>query len=446
MTPPVVSNRRPKPRPQRHVLGKLGHAVLATLATFAFTAGTFADSSMDSPTPVDVISSEDLASVPDTSVDDILKTMVSEGTFHLNIRGRLETVDQDGVDDAEAYTVRTRLGFTTGVYNSLQAHIDIEDVHAIDEHDYNNGLGNQPGTATIADPEGTELNQLYVDLKLDSGTLIRTGRQRVVLDDARFVGNVGWRQDEQTYDAVTVIHPFSDNLTAVYGYVWDIHRVFADEADLESDTHLINVAYTDDILGKITGFAYMLDVTDAQSLSSDTFGIRWEGSHDVKGDPEGPKVKYILSYANQTEGADNPTDYDADYFLADAKFVNNGWYVGGGWEQLGSDDGMAAFQTPLATGHKFNGWADVFLSTPSEGLEDTYIYAGGDICNGVKGKVTYHWYEADEGGGDLGEEINAVITKKLSDNMELLAKYADYDGDGSNADRTKFWLQLTLNY
>ena len=49
-----------------------------------------------------------------------------------------------------------------------------------------------------------------------------------------------------------------------------------------------------------------------------------------------------------------------------------GWRIGGGYEVLGADDGAAltSFQTPLATLHKFQGWADKFLTTPPNGIRE----------------------------------------------------------------------------
>ena len=64
----------------------------------------------------------------------------------------------------------------------------------------------------------------------------------------------------------------------------------------------------------------------------------------------------------------------------------------GGYELLGSDDGKVAFNTPLATKHKFNGWADKFLGTPKEGLEDVYLTAKGKVSgvNGLQLTMTSH--------------------------------------------------------
>ncbi len=425
-------------------------ALIAGSLMLAPVSALGAEGVRETPVAVSAINSEDIQEMPTQSVDDILKTMVQEGKVHLNIRGRAEFADQDGKDSSEALTVRTRLGFTTGEFNGLSFHIDMEDIRAADYGQYNAaGLNDQPSKTVIADPEDTELNQLYANMSFDTFNA-RIGRQRIKLDDDRFIGNVGWRQNEQTFDAVKLDLIPVDGLDVNYAYIWDVNRIFGPDADrdYESDSHAIRLSYGDDSLGRITGFGYLLDFDDestAAANSSNTYGFRYEGSNPVKGDPEGPKLKYVFSYARQSDTGENPTSYDADYFLADAKYVDDGWYVGGGYELLGSDDGNAAFRTPLATGHKFNGWADIFLVTPSDGLEDTYIYLGGDLFSGLKGKVVYHWFDPDEGGRDFGEEVDVVLTKKLTENADLLAKYANYNG-GAFDDIERFWFQLTLNY
>ena len=50
-----------------------------------------------------------------------------------------------------------------------------------------------------------------------------------------------------------------------------------------------------------------------------------------------------------------------------------------GYEVLeGAPTGGLAFVTPLATLHKFQGWADKFLATPASGIEDAYIAVFGN--------------------------------------------------------------------
>jgi len=450
----LEKDRREHTQTARILSGK-ALMLLTACAVLTMTTGVFGETRVgDSAAPIDVIDREDLELSGLQSADDILKTMVADGKVSLNIRGRAEIADQDGFETSQAYTVRTRLGFTSGEYNGFLAHIEVLDVRSADESLYNAaGLNDEPDKTVIADPEDTRLNQFYANYDFeDFDGSVRVGRQRIILDDARFVGNVGWRQIEQTFDAVRLNFMPHEQIEGTYAYIWDVNRIFGPDADrdYESDSHIINLSYDDSRIGKITGFGYLLDFDDestAAANSSNTYGVRYEATRPLKGDIEGPKIKYVFSYATQSDTGDNSDNYDAHYYLADVKYISeSGCYVGGGWELLGSDDGMAAFRTPLATGHAFNGWADVFLTTPDDGLEDTYIYIGGNLPDGYKGKVVYHWFDPDEGSRDFGEELDAVVSKKISENMDLLAKYAYYNGDAAFADRARFWLQLTLNY
>ena len=449
-----LKNRQPN-SPIKGYGFKYALPCLASAAAFSFAPGTFAETRVqESASPVTVIDREQLELGGLQSADEFLKTLVTDGKVSLNIRGRAEIADQDGLETSQAYTLRTRLGFTTGEYNGFLAHIEVLDVRAADESLYNAaGLNGEPDKTVIADPEDTRLNQFYAHYNFeDIDASVRVGRQRIKLNDDRFIGNVGWRQIEQTFDAVKLNLAPHEQIDATYAYIWDVNRIFGPDADrdYESDSHVINLSYDDARLGKLTGFAYLLEFDDESSAaanSSNTYGLRYEATRPIKGDPDGPKLNYIFSYATQSDTGDNPDNYDADYFLADIKYINeHGCYIGAGWEKLGSDDGMAAFRTPLATGHAFNGWADVFLTTPDDGLEDTYVYVGGNLPHGYKAKALYHWFDPDEGSADFGEEFDAVVSKKVSENMELLAKYAYYHGGDTFPDRAKFWLQLTLNY
>ena len=68
--------------------------------------------------------------------------------------------------------------------------------------------------------------------------------------------------------------------------------------------------------------------------------------------------------------------YSTEYWHLDAGAVVGIYDFGVGWEVLGGDDSTVlneAFQTPLATLHAFQGWADVFLSTPAAGIDDKYL-------------------------------------------------------------------------
>ena len=386
---------------------------------------------------------------------DWLKAL-TEGTLDLSLRGRYEYADIAGLDSANAVTLRTRLGYTTQRLGGFQAAVQLEDNRAADYDEYNAaGLNGQGGTSIVADPEDTELNQLWIDLDLvdffsldtQAKASARIGRQRIILDDARFVGNVGWRQLEQTFDAATLKLQPSDGLELFYGYINAVNRIFGPDSgrDFDSNSHLINATIKNTPVGAITGFAYLLDFENGAALSSQTYGGRLSKDFDLD---EGLKLGLVGSVAHQSDYADNPTGYDALYVLAEGRLTTAGGLFGGvGFESLGSDDGVAAFQTPLATAHAFNGFADVFLTTPAGGLRDYYGLVGTKLPAPFKGKLvaTYHQFTSEDSSEDLGWELDLVASHQFNPNLTGLVKYAYFDGDGL-PDVERLWVQLELSF
>ena len=396
---------------------------------------------------------------PETPAENISDALFG-GKFSLNNRLRWEHVAETGLDETSVITNRTRFGYGTKALNGLSFYAELENNTPFDRSDGRSDASGAPaqGTVTkavVADPEEVELNQAYIkyvfqgDIKLD----VIAGRQRIILDDARFVGNVGWRQMEQTFDAVRINTDLGvENFNLTYIYVWQMNRIFTEEsiaglAPLDSQTHLINTSYKFNDALKLTGFAYLFDLSNdaaGDANSNATYGVTASGKVAVD---ENLNVVYSLTYATQSDYADNTTKYSADFFAADGKLVAKDLGFGGvGYQKLGSDNGTAAFQTPAGTNHAFQGWADVFLTTPPAGLQDLYVYAGTTFPCGTKVKISYHDFDAAKG-GELGSEIDVVLSKKLNKNWSVLSKLASYNGGSSaNADRTKFILETTFTF
>ncbi len=362
------------------------------------------------------------------------------GKATLDMRLRSETVSQETKpDDANALTLRTRLGYQTGDYEGFKAFMEMTHTAAIENNDYlvpkgpgANGKTNYP---VVADPEISRLNQAWVTYGGVSNTVFKVGRQRVKLDNDRFVGNVGWRQTEQVYDALVIANSSLPDTTLIYGYVTRAYNIFG--AEVPSQSHLINVSYNGFSLGKIVGYAYMLDLLhDSGAADSQTLGLSFNGKYAMNDDFT---LLYGLEFAQQSDYADAPDTVDANY----TKFEIGGKFRGVtakiGQETLGSNDGQYGFQTILATKHAFNGWADQFLTTPNDGLVDNYFSIGGKPM-GVKLLAVYHTYTADNGGDDYGKELNLLAAKKFGP-YSVGLKYANYTDDTPAADDvTKTWL------
>lgn len=358
-------------------------------------------------------------------------------------RLRYETVSQDSqANDADALTLRMRAGAQIDVSGFFLL-AEAEGTLAIAD-DYNdtiasNGIEPFP---VVADPDNVELNQLAIGYR-KAGYSLTVGRQRIILDNARFVGNVGWRQNEQTFDAVrgqAKIGPVSLDAT----YSISQRTIFGADSPNEyfdGDLILLNGGVKAGPVS-IKAFSYLIDYDTRLAFSSQTYGALASGSIPLG---EGFKLDVSASYAKQSDYGDNPVSFDADYIAASVGAGVAGFSLAAGYEELGSDGGVAAFQTPLATLHAFNGWADVFLTTPAAGLRDYYASLGkgfGDAgpLKGLNAKVVYHKFESDVGGLDYGSEWDASLGFKLS-KFGILAKFASYDADGLGTDTTKFWLQ-----
>ncbi len=410
----------------------------ALLLASSAIAGTFASSSVAGAT------------------DDIDGLLV-DGKFTFDARLRYEHVEQDGKpEDARAPTLRARFGFVTGKFADFQGLIEGEAVGHLSENFDDTVNGKSATFPTVADPEGIELNRLQVEYTGIPQTTVRVGRQRVNLDNQRFVGAVGWRQNEQTFDAGLISNTSIEGLTLIYAYVDQVNRVFGKDhplGEIDGSTHLFNAAYDWAGVGKVVGYGYLIDAHEPAALngvSSATFGLRVSGKRDVA---EDLKLGYEAEYAHQNDYADNPANFDLNYWHADLSLTHGEFSVLGGIESL-EGDGTTGFSTPLATLHKFQGYADVFLTTPASGIVDIYGKLGYETkfkepvgpITGVGAAIWYHDFDAERGSASLGSEVDIEAFARLGEHFSIGAKYADYDGVPGFASRNRTWLYLDVTY
>lgn len=380
-----------------------------------------------------------------TAAEGIAKAF-EEGKTTVDFRLRYENVDQDNaLGTADALTLRSRLNYSTGSVNGFSAVIEFEDVRSVlGVDDFSvPPTGFNPGVySVIADPDSTELDQAYLQYT-NGQTTARFGRQVITLDNHRFVGHVGWRQDRQVFDAIGLKHKFNKDLQLQYYFINERNRIFADDRDIDSEDHLLNISYKTS-LGKFTGYAYLLEVDNNVNNSLDTYGLSLVGSKKM----DSVRFLYHLEFATQSnEVAGN--EFDANYWLVEAGLgFSGGHAVKLGVETLGSDNGAYGFSTPLATLHKFNGWADIFLNTPAAGLQDIYLKFQGKALGG-KYHVAWHDFSADEsapGLDDFGTELELQYTYAFNQNYSAGIKYSGYSADDLAVDTDKFWLWVGAKY
>ena len=404
-----------------------------------------------------------------TCCSGLLSGAAEWGEITLDTRLRFESAEQDGKGDADNTSLRLRPGFTTKAVQGFQAMVEGEFTVPFDKNSYNAaGVHGDPQKAVIADPENAQLEQAWLGYSAEQLSL-KVGRQVIALDDHRWIGHVGWRQNRQTYDAVSVTAKPVKSVTVRLGYIDNVVRIFGEDApasganagEFGSESTFANLSYAAGAWGTLTGFGYFLDLDDAPGkiAGSDTLGVRYTGSY--KG-VEGMPLGINLSYANQSDAGGNVQDYSADYLLGELSTTWKGLSLQAGFERLGSDAAgpdaegnptYASVKSPLATLHKFNGFADVFLVTPDKGLEDTYVMAGytfplTEELGPLVTKIWYHDFSTDAGGEDLGSEIDVVVAKpiplQIPGAMVFLFKYADFQAEGGGTDVNR--LSAELNY
>lgn len=371
-----------------------------------------------------------------------LMEAVRGGNIALKFRYRFENVKQDGFTrTAKSSTLRTRLVYQTLEYRNIAALLEFDNLAEIGADEYNDGTGRRPEFPVVADATYTEVNQAYLDVKVLPSTLVRVGRQRVNLDNERFVGGVGWRQNEQTFDAFAIVNTTIRDTRVLLAAVTDIKRISGNSLDL--GTHkMFHVNSTLIPYVNLSAYGYLLDNVN------DSYGLRL-----TQGAGSGNFI-YTLEYAYQKTPA--ATVLSAPHSEADYLMLEGGMKFATAlapltakvsYEILGSNNGNYGFSTPVATLHPHNGWADKFLSTPSDGLIDFHFTLETKL-RGTGLKTVYHEFETDTGGIDLGHELDAIATRTINENLSIALKYAWYkSGDrASITDTRKIWFMANASF
>jgi hypothetical protein len=377
-------------------------------------------------------------SVQAQTFDDFVKGSAVD----LNFRFRTESVDTDSTKEtALANTLKSRLTFKSADIAGLSVLIEGDNVFHIND-DFNDKENGNTEYNLVLDQETTQLNQAYAQF-VGFDSTIKAGNQRILLDNQRHVGGVAFRQDEATFDAVSISSKAFDNLTIFAAIANNRNTITNDNT--EESINLLNVKYSIDQDVSASVFYYGIkDVGQPDSGTDfDTFGIRSSGAI------EGISFEAELATQNKTTAAGG--DFDSLYY-----HINAGTKLGAvkatlGYEAFGSDNGEAAFATPLGTNHKFLGWSDAFLTGgDNDGIQDFYA-SGVSMISGIKLVAQFHNFSTAENGDALGNELGFMMNKNFS-NYSANLKVAQYlasdyaENNLSKADTTKIWFTASAKF
>ena len=410
------------------------------------------------------------AAPADSDQPDSLPQAVADGQPILDVRARYEGVDQANLTaNGQALTTRLQAGWQTAPYDGFQALVEFAGLVHTDDAHYNIAI---PGGASlngrtqypiIDDPTFATLNRAQLSWAPDKHFKVTVGRQRILIDDQRFVGNVGWRQDEQRFDAARADATFGQ-LTATYVYVWRVDRVFGGDLDWNSDSHLLNVAYQVAAPLRVEGFLYALDFSNASPTklanaalnNSLTTGARANGKA-----PLGPvKLAYDATWARETRYRTQSAPYALDFWQGDVSATYGIATARVDYEQL-NGNGVQGFITPIATTHSFQGWADAFAAdagnkTEVDGIRDTNYSVqlnppwSAPLLSHLQGIARYYDFHAQLTGAYLADEWDAQVQAEITKGLTAQITYADFERArtvpagtvAAPPSRTKIWFSL----
>jgi hypothetical protein len=405
---------------------------------------------------------------------------IAKGRPVIDLRARYETVqDASKTLDANAGTLRARLGYETGSWNGLSLQTDFDQIWAIGGATYNSTRNGKTTYPVVADPAMTALNRLQLTYASDFDTKFVLGRQRLLIGNQRFVGNSGWRQHEQTFDALSAVNTSADGLTLSYAYLYRVNRIggpalpapanttaaaTGQASYFKSNSQVMDAVYAGIPGLKLEGYAFLFDLSapgyvtvPAQELATarlSTATIGGRGDYGFALD-DGIAAKLSAEFAHQGDYADNPLAISLNYWLGEGSVTWKGFSGLVGYEVL-EGNGTIGFATPLATLHAFNGWADMFLTTPANGLKDFYMKAAYTVpadfvaAKALNLAVVWHDYRTDTRNQGIGSEWDLQAELVMDASLSFMAKYASYEGAGAAfggfPNKSIFWLQTAYRY
>jgi hypothetical protein len=411
-----------------------------------------------------IASSSSIADDVTKSIEDALK-FGNGGAVKFDLNYRYENVNQDNVRipqlngiplpaaiqprTANANTARLRLGLLSPVFHGLQGYAEYQGVYAL-QSDYNSTRNDKNQYSVIPDPYENELDQLWLSYAGIPDTVIKGGRQRIKFDDDRFIGNVGWRQLEQTYDSALITNKSIKNLTINAGYIGRVKTFTATTEGITAP--ILNVNYNFGDYGNLIGYGYWLDFTDPGAnavyfKSNQSYGLRFVNSENPRKLFEHYSLLYTTEWSIQSSFQNSPKDYTVNRFNLMGGFTAYMFSFQGAMEQLDGVGKNQTFVTPLGTNHAFQGWADIFVITPDNGVRDVFGTVTAKLDNdSIILSGIYHNFYDDTGNIHYGKEWDFSALKKFGKHYSLLAKYAYYDADQYNTDTQKIWLQGNVNF
>ena len=400
--------------------------------------------------------------------DNIVDALMA-GHFWGEARYRYEDIHQDNLArQATANTLRTVLGFDTGDFMHFKAQLAALDVLHLSNDTYNDTTNGRTAYPGITDPQDLQLFLANVTYSGLPDTTATFGRQKIAIDNERWVGAANWRQIAQTFDGLVVDNKSIKDLDLMYAFLFHEQRsagTGGSNGTYDMHTNVFHAAYTGVKNVKLIGYEYLVDLrnhltgvgvnagfptttTGAAQLSSNTPGFRIEASQPIF---DQVALTGNVEYARQFSYANDLRDFAFNYYAIEPGFTAYGLKAKFIYEYMGGD-GVDALQTPMMSGHAMNGWADQFQTTPANGLEDAYIdmsYTFKLPCNylsDTKIATQLHDYNAANISQHYGSEYDIDFVQNIGKNYAVGVQFENYIADHFASDTKKVILTAQVKF
>jgi len=390
-----------------------------------------------------------------------LSSQHSLSEHKLELEGRARTAHVDALENnGKAASLLLTARVHSDWHSSLSTVAELTHVETFWRSSHTNGVRFN-GRPFIPDVPSTEVNQLY--LRFEAGEFeSKIGRQKIEIDNQRFVGSNDFWQNDQTFDAIELQYRFLSASKARYFYIGNANRIFGDSAsdmlrttdsiyeeaqglrpvanlgDHEQDTHLMHVEIGEWDFSSLRVMYLDIDNSDAPQTSNTSWGLHLGFEKRITN----LQYRAELEFARQKRV--NVVESNPRYARLELGLGRKSTELTYRYERLGSDAGQS-FITPLASLHDFHGWADKFGSNFGQGIVDQSVKLSWRKSP-IKIDARYHWFEAEKSGTDWGQEFDLDVIFKLNSKHRFLLRYADYFSSRASSARFPSETRIYLNY
>ncbi len=411
-------------------------------------------------------------------------------SFSGQVKPRWEHGGQNDYNDKtsnnDAITTRIRLNATAKIDANTSAFVSLQSVGLW------GGPGtNQNGSRVAIGGGGTQANDQLNDVGVhqgfftlknfaDTAVNMQVGRQEIVLDGHRLLGNTLWTQGAQSHDAIVLSHAH-DNATYVYGFSKGTEGGKLGGIVMSGESAATNAGDTDDVNSHvfwanykgINGGDLSLYHVILDNQSTPNGGTMMTTGFRHKGKMYGLdyRAEYYYQYGQggaYAQASDFSGAYggvkrqEFDAFLAAIRvgktFKNVMWsptvtlwydYLSGTDDDDIADNEWGTFHTLFDTGHKFYGLMDNYLgasggNSAGLGLQDIAVkfklkprekwlikadYHQFLTATNAGGNATIYKTNTDlgaENDQDWGSELDMSLHHKYSASTSIVAGYSHF--------------------